>query len=55
MCCLNMGINLKILKMSPLVICVTLYTERIADLTYHFANAFIRENVEYGYDIVMTL
>ena len=44
-----MGLNLKILKMSPL-----LYAESVADQTDHFANVFVRENVAYGCDDVMT-
>ena len=42
-----MGLNLKILKMSP-----ALYTELIADQTDHFADVFVRENVAYGYDVM---
>ena len=49
-CCLNMGLNLKILKMS-----ITLYTETVADQTGHFADVFVRENVVCGYDVVTTL
>ena len=30
---------------------MTLYTERIADQTDHFADVFVRENVAYGYDV----
>ena len=30
---------------------MTLYTESIADQTDHFADAFVRENVVYGYDV----
>ena len=55
MCCLNMDLNLKILNMSPRVICMTLYTERVADQTDHFTNAFVRENVAYSYEVVMML
>ena len=33
---------------------MTLYAESAADQTDHFANAFVRENVVYGYDVVMT-
>ena len=50
MCCLNIGLNLKILKMSP-----ELYTESVANQTDYFADAFVRENVEYGYGVVTTL
>ena len=31
---------------------MTLYTESVADQTDHFTDAFVRENVVYGYDIV---
>ena len=34
---------------------MTLYTESAADQTNHFADAFLRENVSYGYDVVTTL
>ena len=30
---------------------MTLYTERIADQTDHFADVFVRENVGDGYDV----
>ena len=33
---------------------MALYTENIADQTDHFADVFVRENVAYGYDDVMT-
>ena len=36
-------------------ICKTLYTESIADQTDHYADAFVRENIAYGYDVVITL
>ena len=42
-----MGLNLKILKMSP-----ALYTESFADRTDHFADVFVRVNVAYGYDVM---
>ena len=45
-----MGLNLKILKMSP-----ALYTESVADQTDHLADVFVRENVAYGYHVVTTL
>ena len=32
--------------------CMTLYTENIADQTDHFADVFVRENVAYGYDVM---
>ena len=54
MCCLNMGLNLKILKMSP-ALCMMLYTESVLDQTDHFADVLARENVAYGYDAVTTL
>ena len=34
---------------------MTLYTESIADQTNHFADAFVSENVAYGYGLVTTL
>ena len=34
---------------------MTLCTENVADQTYHFADAFARENVAHGYDDVATL
>ena len=34
---------------------MTLYTESIADKTDHFADDFVRENVAYDYDVVMTI
>ena len=34
---------------------MTLYTESIADQTYHFADAFVRENVAYAYEVVTML
>ena len=36
----------------PCIICMTLYTESVADQTDHFAVVFDRENVAYGYDVV---
>ena len=32
-----------------------LYTESFENQTDHFPDAFVRENVEYGYDVVTTL
>ena len=32
---------------------MTLYTERVADQTAHFTDAFVREIVAYDYDVVM--
>ena len=54
---MNMGLNLKILQMSPtfMIICMTLYTESVADQTDHFTDVFVRKNVAYGYDVVTTL
>ena len=31
---------------------MTLYTERNADKTDHFADVFVRENVAYGYEVM---
>ena len=36
----------------PCIICMTLYTESVADQTDHFADVFVRENVAYGCDVV---
>ena len=38
--------------MSPVLFYMTLYTESVADQTDHSANAFVRENVAYGYDVM---
>ena len=46
----EMALNVKIIKMSP-----ALFARHIADQTDHFADAFVRENVAYGYDAVMTI
>ena len=51
MCCLNMGLNLKIHKMSPELFAWR-YMESAADQTDHFADAFVCNNVAYGYDFV---
>ena len=32
---------------------MTLYTESVADQTDHFADAFVRVNIAYGYDAMM--
>ena len=37
------------------MICMTLITESIADQTDYFTDAFFRENVMYGYDVVTML
>ena len=50
MCCLNMGLNFKILQ-----IYTTLYEESAAGQTDHFADTFVRKNVPHGYDVVTTL
>ena len=34
---------------------MALYTETFADQTDHFADAFVQENVVYGFNIVTTL
>ena len=33
---------------------MTLYIDGFADQTDHFADAFVCENIGYGYDVVMT-
>ena len=50
MCCLNMGLNLKIPKMSP-ALCMTLYTESVVDQTDHFADVLLAKTLR----TVMTL
>ena len=47
------GSELENTQNEPCIICMTLYMERIADQTDHFPNVFVRENVAYGYDVVM--
>ena len=47
-----MGLNLKILKMSPALFAWGYNTERNVDQTDHFADVFVRENVVYGYDVM---
>ena len=37
------------------IICMMLHMENVEYQTDHFANAFVRENVAYGYDVVTTL
>ena len=54
-CCLNMGLNLKILKNVPCAICMTLYTEGNANQTDHFANVSVHKNVVCSNDVVATL
>ena len=49
------GFELENTKNQPCIICMALYTESDADQTDHFADAFVWENVAYGYDIVTTL
>ena len=51
-CCLNMGLNLKILKMSPALFAWRYIRKNETD---HFADVFVCENVAYGYDVVKTL
>ena len=46
------GFKLENTSNEPRVIYITLYTESIVDQTDHFADVFVRENVDYGYDIV---
>ena len=45
------GSELENTQNEPCIICMTLYKERIADQTDHFADVFVRENVAYGYDV----
>ena len=39
------------LEKSHQVICMTLYTESFVDQTDNFTDAFVRENLVYGYDV----
>ena len=39
----------------PCIICMTLYTESVVNQTDYFADAFVYENVAYGYNVVTTL
>ena len=47
-----MGMNLKILKMSPALFAWRYIRNAYADQTDHFADVFVRENVAYGYDVM---
>ena len=47
------GFKLENTSNKPCVIYMNLFTESIADQTDHFADAFIRENIAYSYDVVM--
>ena len=49
------GSELEHTKSEPCIICMTLYTESVADQTDNFADVFVHENVAYGYDVVTTL
>ena len=49
------GLNLKILLMNPELFKKKLYTVSVAYQTDHFADAFVCENVAYGYDVVTML
>ena len=46
------GSELENTQNEPCIICMTIYTENIADQTYHFTDVFVRENVAYGYDVM---
>ena len=47
---LNIGLNLKMLKMSPELFGGR-YTESIVDQTDHFIEVFVHKNAAYGYDV----
>ena len=49
------GSELENTKNEPCIICMTLYTESIADQTDYFADVFVHENVACGYAVVTTL
>ena len=46
------GFKLENTSNEPDVIYMTSYKESVVDQTGHFADAFVRENVAYGYDVV---
>ena len=45
------GSELENTENEPFIICMTLYTESVADQTDHSADIFVRENVACGYDV----
>ena len=47
------GFELENTSNEPCIVYMRLYTESVADLADHFADAFVRKN--YGYDVVMPL
>ena len=49
------GSELENTENEPCIICMTLYTESVADQIDHFADVCVRESVAYGYDVVTTL
>ena len=53
-CCLNIGFKLENTKSERQVIYMMVYAESVADQTDYFANAFVRENIAYGCDEVLT-
>ena len=46
------GSELENTSNEPCIICMTLYTESLEDQTDHFADAFVRKDIAYGYDIM---
>ena len=49
------GFELENTKNELCIICMTLYMESVADQTDRFAEAFVRKNVAYSYDVVTML
>ena len=49
------GSELETTLSEPCIICMTLYTVRVADQNDHLAGVFVHEKVSYGYDVVTTL
>ena len=46
------GFKLENTLNEPCITRITLFTECVDDQTNHFTNAFVPENVAYGYDVV---
>ena len=49
------GFELEHFLNGPCIICMMLYMESVADQSDHFTDAFVRQNIAYGFDVVMTL
>ena len=51
-CCLNMGLNLKIVKMPPPPpeLFAKRYMDNVADQTDHYTNVDVLEHISYSFD-----